>query len=379
MAATGRGRVSARFGVRDDPPWTVHGLTADWLTANLRGGVLRSARVVSIDAARIGEYGMSGDIWRISLRYNHDGTGAPASLVAKVATSDVGVRQIFHSMGIYEREARFYTELAGLGPVRVPDCYYASVNRASGESLLLLEDLSGLPTLGWRPHASIAEAAAVLRELASLHAAWWQNRRLEELPWLVPRGMAAIDQAQPVFERYWDVFLSKLSGPLTREITDIGPLGARYLQPVAAHLYGSAPITLIHNDVQGANVLSDRTNDFAVLLDWQQTTFGRGAMDVAHFLGGCLEPTDRRRSWDELIRIYSEMLVGGGVAGYSLDQCQVDCRLALLVSAARIAASVGAHPGLDVDPNGYWNEIFLRYAGALDEMDVADLCARIFD
>lgn len=241
-----------------------------------------------------------------------------------------------------------------------------------------MEDLSSLTARGWQRGVSVTEAELVLREIASLHAAWWENDRLRYLPWLALKGMAANDQVGPVFESQWPSFLAKLSIPATEEILDVGRYAGRYLPPVSVYLYGAAPITLVHNDVQGDNILLDRDGGSAVLLDWQLATVGRGAVDVAHLLGGNLDPDDRRDNWGRLVETYHLLLLEHGVVGYSLEQCQIDCRLALLPAATLLATAVGMHPGLHATPDAFWNDVFPRYASALSELRVADLCADHF-
>jgi hypothetical protein len=378
--STQPGKLVGVIGAEVNPPQTVNALSPEWLTAHLcRIGAVRSARVVSIETASVGEFGMSGDLRRLLLSYDHAETGAPTSLVAKFATGNVELRAVLHSMGIYEREARFYVDLAARCPVRVPRCYFASVDIRSGASLLLLEDLSAIESLGWKPVLTIAEAEVLVRAIAALHTAWWGNDRLQGLSWLTLRGLTAKDQVQPVFERYWESFLGKLSVPITEEVLGVGRCGRHYLAAASAYLHGKAPVTLVHNDVQGANILFDRIERSAVLLDWQQTTIGRGAVDVAYFLCGCLSPENRRLAWDRLVRMYYELLLEGGVADYSLERCQIDCRVAVLPAATRVATAIGAHPDLHADPEAFWNDIFPRYAAALNELNVADVCAQLFD
>lgn len=373
--------IRSGIGVPKTAPPTVDGLTPEWLTARLRAtGVIRAARVCSINVVDVGEFGMSGTVRRLELSYDRPASGAPDSLVAKFASGDVEVRSMLAAMGFYEREARFYGDLAARCPLRTARCYFASANVDSGPSLLLLlEDLSSISTWGWMPRASVAEALVVLREVASLHAAWWADDRLRRLSWLRLRGMAAPDGVQPAFERYWEAFLAKLSIPVTAEILDVGRYGLRYLARLSAALYDAAPSTLIHNDIQGANLLFDGDNGSAVLVDWQLATFGRGAVDVAYFLCGCLSTADRRTAWNRLVRDYHGLLVERGVTGYSLEQCQIDCRLALLPAATRIATAVGAFPALRADPGAYWNDVFPRYAWAINELGVGDLLAETFD
>jgi hypothetical protein len=262
--------------------------------------------------------------------------------------------------------------------MRVPRCYFSWVNPATGESLLLLEDLSSLPSWGWRPQLTVSEAEAVLRQLAALHAAWWASEALRQFSWLELRGSFTPERVASDFPGYWEAFLPKLSVPVTEEILDIGRCGRRYLRPVWAYLISTDPLTLVHNDVQGANLLFDPLERSAIFLDWQEATYGRGAVDVAYFLCGCLATAVRRIQWDRLIRMYHDRLLHGGVVGYSFEQCQQDCRLALLPAGCRVAAAVGYMPDLKADPGGWWNDIVPRFADAIGELDVPALCRARF-
>ena len=75
-------------------PRTAEDLTAGWLTAALRHvGVLREARVTRVARTALGvESGLTSEVVRLRLTYSADASGAPASLVAKLASADPAVR-----------------------------------------------------------------------------------------------------------------------------------------------------------------------------------------------------------------------------------------------------------------------------------------------
>ena len=100
---------------------------------------------------------------------------------------------------------------------------------------------------------SVDEAELVIRELAKLHAAWWGDARLDQIPWLAMRGMLTPDQAWLVFAQNWESFLGKLSVPVTEELLAAGDVCRRYLRVVSVAMYSEPPRTLIHNDLQGNN------------------------------------------------------------------------------------------------------------------------------
>lgn len=171
-------------------PNRVEELTPEWLTEALRsGGVLGAgARVVSVEAERLGEgAGFIGQLFRLRLTYEGDAGDAPATLIAKTPTLDEGSRAVALMYGLYEREYRFYKELAAEIAFRTPRCYYADGDADTARYILLLEDMGAHGTAGDQVAGCTAEQAHLaLRELARHHAQWWRSPRLDEIAWIPP-------------------------------------------------------------------------------------------------------------------------------------------------------------------------------------------------
>jgi hypothetical protein len=349
-------------------------LTPTWLTAVLhQAGALDHAKVTSIQTAALGQTGITGQIRRIRISYDKAEPGAPRSLVAKFSAPNPESRAMIHSMGFYEREIGFYREFAADCPVRTPRCYFGEVKMESGASLLLLEDLSWMHNLK-SAGGSVDEAELVIREIGGLHAAWWGDARLDQTPWLQMKGMMTPDQAPLVFIQSWESFLGKLSIPVTEELLWAGKLCARYLHAVSVSMYIQPPRTLIHNDVQGDNLLVGGDGDPSLMVvDWQLTTGARPVLDLARFIVGYLDTARRRSHENRLLQIYHSVLAERDVTDYSLEQCWDDYRMALLLPASRLATGIGMHPGVTPTPSGYWNIVFPRYARALADLGVGEL------
>ena len=79
------------------------------------------------------------ECYRIGLSYS-DGHHGPRSVVLKVAATDPMSRQTGLALGLYEREVRFYTDIApGIGGPIAP-CYPAAFDADTGAFHLLLGD-----------------------------------------------------------------------------------------------------------------------------------------------------------------------------------------------------------------------------------------------
>ena len=90
---------------------SVHVHTPDDLTAEWLAEVLSSGSVASFAVARIGT-GQMSENYRVSLRYQDGDDSGPASVIAKFASADPTSRETGVRLGAYEREVRFYQELA---------------------------------------------------------------------------------------------------------------------------------------------------------------------------------------------------------------------------------------------------------------------------
>lgn len=89
-------------------------LTPEWLTQALRStGTINNAIVKSFSMEMLGEgQAFTEQITRLGLDYDTDDEGAPKSLIAKFPASDLNLRTIWNRYRLYEREIRFYREIA---------------------------------------------------------------------------------------------------------------------------------------------------------------------------------------------------------------------------------------------------------------------------
>ena len=158
-------------------------VTPEWMTAVLAGaGALVDGRVVGVAAAPIGT-GQMADTARLSLTYDVPGAG-PATVVGKFASSDEQSRATGLALRAYEIEVRFYQEVAARVAARVPTLYLAAVEPDTGWFTLVLGDIVGA-TQGDQIEACGPDvAAAVMEEMAGLHAPCWEAADLAARSWL---------------------------------------------------------------------------------------------------------------------------------------------------------------------------------------------------
>ena len=176
-------------------------LSNDWLTA-----AIGAATVTDFDFERIGT-GQMSECYRVALTYADGGAG-PESVVLKVAATDPSSRQTGLALGLYEREVRFYTDIAPNIDGPVAPCYHAGFDSETGTFHLLLGD-AGPAVVGDEIHgATIEQATLALRELGRLHAPLLGDTALANAAWLnreSPMNQALMTQLYTGFvERYGD-------------------------------------------------------------------------------------------------------------------------------------------------------------------------------
>jgi Ecdysteroid kinase-like family len=284
-------------------------LTADWLTSAI------GVPVADFTFERIGT-GQMSECYRVALTYA-DASG-PSSVVLKVAATDPVSRQTGLALGLYEREVRFYTEIApGLDDGPVAQCYHAGFDADRGVFHLLLGD-AGPAVVGDEIRgASVEQATLALVELARLHAPALGDEQMAQAAWLnreSPMNQALIGQLYAGFlERYRDRI-----APEYRAVCEhlVGSFDA-YL---AAEAASDRVMGLVHGDYRLDNMLfgepgADRP---LTVVDWQTVTWGPAMTDVAYFLGCALPSELRRDHYDVLLRAYHEALGPG--APINLDR-----------------------------------------------------------
>jgi hypothetical protein len=290
-------------------------LTVEWLTAAL------GVQVRDFAFERIGT-GQMSECYRVGLTYADDGSG-PNSVVLKVAATDPVSRQTGLALGLYEREVRFYTDIApGLGGPIAP-CHHAGFNTDTGAFHLLLGD-AGPAVVGDEIRGATDEQAKLaLTELGRLHGPLLGDPAMAQADWLnreSPMNQALIGQLYAGFSgRYGEQIAPEYRDVCERLIASFDG----YLDSEAGGLHG-----LVHGDYRLDNMLfgepgADRP---LTVVDWQTVTWGPAMTDVAYFLGCALPDQVRRDHYEALLRAYHDAL--GPDTAISLDDVRNGVRRA---------------------------------------------------
>jgi len=323
-------------------PTEVEALTPEWLAARLReAGVSGAGAITRVSATRIAKgESLFGRLHRLALELEPAtaaASDAPRSLICKLPTRG-GFNALAVELRLYERECRFYQELAAHCPLATPRAYVAEF-RGDDRALLLLDDLAGLQSHDQLRGMPAAAALSALASLAPFHAKYWNGAGVPdwvpvigELP-----GHAAMRAATAAgFGRVVDVTPQLWTA--SRRAMFEGYLSGT--PPVPERL-AQAPHTLLHGDFRSNNLFF-RADGGVVVIDWQGMGRGRGAYDVGYLLSQSLTTDSRRGLAEDPVATYHRALLEAGVTGYALEECLVDVAAGIVLGIAVVVMANSA-------------------------------------
>lgn len=294
---------------------TPEAITPEYLTDVLRAsGDLQNGRVTRVEHQLIGT-GKMGDNARLTLHYEGDAQGAPATMVAKLPAADEQARSMAGAQGAYYNEVMFYRELADHAGLATPNIYSSELSEDRTEFLLLMEDLApaepGDNLVGeTRPHAERA-----LGEVAKFAAAFYGDDSIAQRDYVVsPTRGDGGEFGQALLQQSWPGFVDRFGHGLSQDCIDFGEHFTTCFTHFISRYEG--PRTIIHGDFRAENILFDDNpnNPRAVTVDWQTASEASVLSDASYFIGGSLD-TEARRSWEkELVEHYRIALDQAGVS-----------------------------------------------------------------
>jgi len=324
------------------PPVEPTDLDEAWFAAALGVPATGERALAGVRLERVGSTrGHLGSSFLAELGYRRRPAGAPASVVVKLPAEGEGSRATAQRGRLYEREYRFFTELAPHTDVRAPGCFAAGYDAATDTFALVLEDVSSSVEIDQLVGCPVDLAERTLRELARLHASWWGRKDLYAHSWLTTFASAdRLGNLSRLMRDGWPVLCSAAEERLGADARRIGAAVLAFLPRGLAAL-DAHPQTLVHGDPRLDNLMFDAGAARApiVLLDWQNVSRGAPASDVAYFLAQSLTAADLRAHGEDLLACYHAELTGHGVTDFPLSELSEALRQALPVSFA-VAASL---------------------------------------
>lgn len=352
-------------------PTTTSEITAEWLTEALHeSGTLPAGATVSavaIDPAAAG-VGFMGEVGKLALTYEGDAGSSPATMMAKFPTQSPEIKTMMRPTRVYEREHRFYAEIAGETTVRTPEIYHVTCNTSTDESvdeeyLLLMEDLGNLTLGDQLAGVSVDQARAAVVGLAAHHARFWNGAGMENADFIPVINGPLNKAGEAIYGASLPGFKEVFAHALRPEMV---PYAEAYGKnhPLLLDKFGAMPHTLVHFDYRADNLFFEEDGT-VVVIDWQSISQGGGAADVAYFLSQNLSVEDRRAHEDELLHAYHDALSAAGVTGYEFDQFFQDYRVGVVYGWIIPVFAVGTLDSSSERAMALWTAVIERSQAAI--------------
>jgi len=269
-------------------------LTAPWLSEAI------GETVTAVRAEAIGTF--TTELWRLHVQYG----GARSGTLILKRPSPKRPR----SFDGFAEEIRFYRELAGELPVRIPRFRWGAVANDGTRAMLILEELPGLESFDWLGGGDDDHMNAALDGLAGVHAA---GRNFADGIGWVPTlsDSAERERIEREYAEAWE---------RTREVFETAcpgfvPIGDALVNRVAHCLESLAsPVTLLHGDPHLENLprVAGTRSEIA-WIDWASVLRGSPGFDVAVLIAMSVPPARRAEKERRWVERHHEALVAAGM------------------------------------------------------------------
>lgn len=295
-------------------PERVEDVTPEWLTTVFRtSGALGedgSVAGVTIEPFAVG-LGFLSELSKATLTYAGEASQAPSSVIIKMVTSLEVQRGLADALLFYERELRFYRELADDLPLRTAKVHAAMMDDDKTDFVIVMEDLSPLRGFDQAAGVSVDDAALSIEGMAKFHAAFHGRDLSTLVDTFLPFDNPVYRHALPgIFDAGWPVCKEVAADLLTPEIIEFGDRFSSLVPFFMESLTGSDSI--VHGDWRADNLMVDLDGSLAVI-DFQITGTGGMTYDLGYFMSQSIDPEVRKPANQQLIDRYFAALDANGV------------------------------------------------------------------
>ncbi len=319
-------------------PASLKDITSDWLNEVLHAsGFLKDANIESMthQPMGVGE-GFVSDMARITPRYDREAPHLPKTMIAKFPVSFESANAVAMLFRVYEREIRFYSEVAKQSPIRTPGLIYCEMDLESNRFALFLEDCARYTQIDQIKGLDYERTKQVALMLADFHSHWWDTEELKSLTWMPgpgsPEAMALID----TYRGGWDFSIqSEVFAAALPEGGREAGIKIHEHYPSLIETAADNNLTITHFDFRVDNMFFDSENkeNPIIVFDWGSASVYRGIIDLSYFLGGSITVDLRREIQEDIVKLYHRRLLEKGVSGYSYDECWNDYLMGTILYA----------------------------------------------
>ncbi|MEM7338266.1 MAG: phosphotransferase [Actinomycetota bacterium] len=304
-------------GIEVGLPATIDEVDAEWMTSVFRtSGALSEAGSVtslSVEPFAVG-VGFLSLLYRVTPSYAGDAAGAPETVIVKMVTDMETQRGIADALQFYQRELRFYREVAPTVGFGTATMHAAIMGEGTTDFVLVMEDLSNLRALDQLEGVSAEDALVSAATMAEFHAIHWGSDLNDLATTFLPFDNPIYRAALPdVFASGWDTCKAEAGDLLTPEVIAFGDRFGELVPFFIEQVGHGDDMTLMHGDWRADNLMMNDDDGTLTVVDFQISGTGVGIYDLGYFMSQSLEPEVRREASSSIVDRYLETLDGAGI------------------------------------------------------------------
>jgi len=305
-------------------------ITKEWMDyAFNEAGICNSGTISNIEVKPLGPHvkGLLSSLCRVKLNYDAYTQQLPNSVVIKFPSILEERKDFGNHFRAYEREIRFYREIAKNSPIRIPKCYFTVMEKETEDYILVIEDAGSWTPGDQLKGLTLKQTQSAVKEISKFHGYWWDSEKLSNLEWMPEENRDHIHS----FKENWGDFSHEHREVLNDKDISAGDIIANSGQKI--HDLGLITArTIIHYDFRADNMMfNDR--DEILVLDWQVALRSLGAFDVVRAVCGSHHGLLESSHHLEFLEMWYEGLLQAGVTNYSREDAWRDYRISIIMSA----------------------------------------------
>lgn len=306
-------------------PRSLEDITTEWLNEHVfpehQDNPARELTKATIGDDR----GFLSQTVRVETSRSRPSSHLPETFVVKIRPDDEVSRKAEAVLNGFEREVRFYADVAGGTDARLSEIYFADSDNDG--AALVMEDLTHFKGGDQVIGLSHQQVSSVVDAIAPIHAAYWNHPKLDDFHWAPTADHFNLDS----FADAWPAFEEEYGLRIGPDARSIGRYLACHIDSLEAKV-ASRPRSIVHGDLRADNILfgMDEHVGQVMILDWQLVMRNLAALDIARLYGGSEPILERSSRHRDVVALWHDALARSGVENYSEDDAWNDFRLAAL-------------------------------------------------
>ena len=279
--------------------------------------------IESISREPVGEgIGQSGEFNRVEVISR---SGKKTNYFLKLRAPLHGIHPVAMRYRMYEKEVRFYSELASQMNVRTPHIVHTDYDEAEERVVLLMEYMDGWSSPDQLTGASHQQIKSALKELTKISAPFWG--KTEVVSWLPDFQTDFLRDTIEDMRACETVFFDRFGDDLSVSREDFSRMVEAW--PTILDKLSEGTLTFTHYDYRVENLFFSQDSNQVAVIDWQLIAAVRPSWDFAYLLGTNIETNERRKYEQEYIDLYLSELKEQNI-DYSEGQLREDIKWTLL-------------------------------------------------